>query len=121
MACLLVHQRTMRYLVALLPRGVVAVGVREVDVTGSDPHDVLDVPAPFTDHMGVLSVGHVHLKGHLVHLVWGEKITLSNQHLKSGSQISISSHYLKSPSQINISCNHLTSPSQISISNQRLK
>ena len=60
-----------RYLVALLACGVVAVGVREVDVTGSDPHDLLDVPAPFTDHMGVLRVGHVHLQSHLVHLAGG--------------------------------------------------
>ena len=76
------------YLVALLPRGVVAVGVREVDMTGSDPHDLLDVPTPFADHMGVLRVGYVHLQSHLVHLGRG------THNLKSSSQITSSNYHL---------------------------
>ena len=91
------------YLVALLPRGVVAVGVREVDMTGSDPHDLLDVPTPFADHMGVLRVGYVHLQSHLVHLGRGTQ----NHHLRSPSKITISNTisnpHLKSPALITIS------------------
>lgn len=58
----------LRHLVALLSGGVVAVGVREVDVAGRGLHHLLDVAAAFADHMRVLCVGHVHLQGHLVHL-----------------------------------------------------
>ena len=56
------------YLVALL-RLIVAVGVGEVDVATRVLHHLLDVVASLADDVGVLCVGHVHLKGYPVSLL----------------------------------------------------
>lgn len=56
------------YLIALLQMDIVSVRVGEVDMAACFLHDLLNVAAPFPDHMGVLSVGHVHLQSHLVNL-----------------------------------------------------
>lgn len=58
------------YLVAFLSCSVVAIGVREVDVTGGDLHHLFDVPTTFSDNVGVLCVGHVHFQSHFVNLVF---------------------------------------------------
>ena len=61
-------QHVTLYLVAFLSCRVVAVGVREVDVTGCDLHHLFDVPTTFSNHMGVFCVGHVHFQSHFVYL-----------------------------------------------------
>lgn len=60
------------YLVALFSCAVVPVGIGEVNVTGSVLHDLLNVPAPFPDHMRVLRVWDVHLQRDFIHLCTGE-------------------------------------------------
>lgn len=57
------------YLVAFLSSRIVAVGVGEMDVTGGDLHHLFDVSTTFSNHMGVLCIGHIHFKSHLVDLV----------------------------------------------------
>lgn len=58
------------YLVAFLSCSVVPVRVRKVDVTRCDLHHLFDVPTAFSNHMGVLCVGHVHFESHFVYLVF---------------------------------------------------
>lgn len=60
------------YLIAFLSRSIVAVGVREMDVTGCDLHHFFYVSTTFPDDVGVLGIGHVHLQSYLVHLgfIW---------------------------------------------------
>jgi len=58
------------YLVAFLSCRIVPVGVREVDVTGCDLHHLFDVTTTFSDHVGVLCVGHVHFQSHFVYLLF---------------------------------------------------
>lgn len=65
------------YLVAFLSCSIVAVGVREMDVTRCDLHHLFDVSATFPDHMGMFCVGHIHLQSHLVHLdMMGSRLSL---------------------------------------------
>lgn len=58
------------YLVAFLSCSVVAIGVREVDVTGCGLHHLFDVPATFSDDVGVLRECHVHFQRHFINLVF---------------------------------------------------
>lgn len=60
-SCLSISHIICCHLVAFLSRPVVPVGVGEMDVTRCDLHHLFDVPTTFTNHMGVLCVGHVHL------------------------------------------------------------
>ncbi len=59
------------YLVALFSCAVVPVGIGEVNVTGSVLHDLLNVPAPFPDHVRVLRVWDVHLQRDFIYLCTG--------------------------------------------------
>lgn len=58
------------------------IGVREVDVTGRGLHHLLYVPTTFSNDVGMLRKGYVHLQSHLVYLLFTKsKVCILYSHL----------------------------------------